>query len=63
MNIGKLCGWGTNTPTDSSRKGISLIEVLLIAKNKNLDRWSRDIRNCEPVGEVHLNREKTLLNI
>ncbi|XAG09953.1 hypothetical protein NM432_18635 (plasmid) [Vibrio metschnikovii] len=33
-------------------------EVLLSAKNKNPGRWSRDIRNCEPVGEVHLNPEK-----
>ncbi|WP_422615214.1 IS3 family transposase [Grimontia marina] len=33
-------------------------EVLLSAKNKNPGRWSRDIRSCEPVGEVHLNPEK-----
>lgn len=32
-------------------------DVLLAARCKNLERWSHDIRNCEPVGEVHLNPE------
>ncbi|MBD1578067.1 transposase [Vibrio sp. S11_S32] len=32
-------------------------EVLLAAKCKNPARWSNDIRNCEPVGDVHLNPE------
>lgn len=33
-------------------------EVLHAAKRLNPERWSKDIRNCEPVGEVHLNPEK-----
>lgn len=33
-------------------------EVLVAAKRQNPERWSGDIRNCEPVGEVHLNPER-----
>ncbi|WP_425357176.1 IS3 family transposase [Vibrio tritonius] len=33
-------------------------EVLLAAKQRHPERWSRDIRNCKPVGEVYLNPEK-----
>ncbi|TCN91569.1 integrase-like protein [Vibrio crassostreae] len=33
-------------------------EVLLAAKQLNPERWSGAIRNCEPVGEVHLNPER-----
>ena len=33
-------------------------EVLVAAKRQHPERWSREIRNCEPVGEVHLNPEK-----
>ena len=33
-------------------------EVLLAAKQLKPERWASDIRNCEPVGEVHLNPER-----
>ncbi|WP_443088413.1 IS3 family transposase [Vibrio sp. McD22-P3] len=33
-------------------------EVLLAAKQRKPERWPGDIRNCEPVGEVHLNPER-----
>lgn len=33
-------------------------EVLLAAKQRKPERWPSDIRNCEPVGEVHLNPER-----
>lgn len=33
-------------------------KVLLAAKELNLERWSGDIRNCEPVGDVNLNLER-----
>ncbi|TCO04411.1 hypothetical protein EDB51_102345 [Vibrio crassostreae] len=33
-------------------------EVLLAAKQLNPERWSGAIRNCKPVGEVHLNPER-----
>lgn len=32
--------------------------VLSIAREQNPARWSGKIRNCEPVGEVHLNPER-----
>ncbi|TMX31452.1 hypothetical protein DA100_19725 [Vibrio sp. Hep-1b-8] len=33
-------------------------EVLLTAKQRKPERWPGDIRNCEPVGNVHLNPER-----
>ncbi|MDD9197170.1 IS3 family transposase [Aliivibrio sp. S3MY1] len=33
-------------------------EVLLAAKELNPERWPGDIRNCAPVGDVHLNPER-----
>ena len=33
-------------------------EVLLAAKQLNPKRWPRDVRNCKPVGDVHLNPER-----
>ncbi len=33
-------------------------EVLLAAKQRKPERWPGDIRNCKPVGEVHLNPER-----
>jgi len=33
-------------------------KVLTAFRNKNPERWSRKIRNCEPIGEVYLNPEK-----
>ncbi len=33
-------------------------KVLMAHKKKNPERWSGKIRNCEPIGEVHLNPEK-----
>ncbi len=33
-------------------------QVLLAAKELNPERWSGDIRNCQPVGDVHLNPER-----
>ncbi|PML75631.1 integrase [Vibrio sp. 10N.261.51.A7] len=34
------------------------VEVLLAAKQRKPERWSGDIRNCAPVGDVHLNPER-----
>ncbi|EOK5765945.1 integrase core domain-containing protein, partial [Vibrio vulnificus] len=33
-------------------------DVLSIARERHPERWSGKIRNCEPVGEVHLNPER-----
>lgn len=33
-------------------------EVLLVAKQRKPERWSSDIRNCKPVGDVLLNPER-----
>jgi putative transposase len=33
-------------------------KVLLAAKQRKPERWSGNIRNCKPVGEVHLNPER-----
>ncbi len=33
-------------------------DVLSIARERHPARWSGKIRNCEPVGEVHLNPER-----
>ena len=33
-------------------------EVLMEHRRQKPERWSRNIRNCEPTGEVHLNPEK-----
>lgn len=33
-------------------------KVLMEHRRQRPERWSRNIRNCEPVGEVHLNPEK-----
>lgn len=33
-------------------------DVLSVAKHLHPERWSGNIRNCEPVGDVHLNPEK-----
>ena len=35
-----------------------LAEVLEAAKCQNPERWSREIRNCKPAGEVHLIPER-----
>lgn len=32
--------------------------VLEVRREQNPERWSGEIRNCEPVGDVHLNPEK-----
>ncbi|MGL1128897.1 hypothetical protein ACSTDP_22725, partial [Vibrio vulnificus] len=37
-------------------------DVLSIARERHPTRWSGKIRNCEPVGEVHLNPEREPLN-
>ncbi|PTP11641.1 hypothetical protein CWO07_26775 [Vibrio splendidus] len=34
------------------------VEVLFAAKQRKPERWSGDIRNCAPVGDVHLNPER-----
>nr|AKN39083.1 Mobile element protein [Vibrio tasmaniensis] len=34
------------------------VEVWLAAKQRKLERWSGDIRNCAPVGDIHLNPER-----
>ncbi|WP_277869571.1 hypothetical protein [Vibrio splendidus] len=34
------------------------VKVLLATKELNPEGWPGDIRNCEPVGDVHLNPEK-----
>lgn len=33
-------------------------KVLMEHRQKRPERWSGKIRNCEPIGEVHLNPEK-----
>nr|WP_235424866.1 IS3 family transposase [Vibrio vulnificus] len=33
-------------------------DVLSVARERHPERWSGKIRNCEPVGEVHLNPER-----
>jgi putative transposase len=33
-------------------------KVLMAHREARPERWSGQIRNCEPVGEVHLNPEK-----
>jgi putative transposase len=33
-------------------------KVLMEHRKKRPERWSGKIRNCEPIGEVHLNPEK-----
>jgi putative transposase len=37
--------------------------VLTLAKERNSMRWSKDIRNCEPVGSVMLNPDKIEITI
>jgi transposase InsO family protein len=32
--------------------------VLEVRREQNPERWSGEIRNCKPVGNVHLNPEK-----
>ena len=34
------------------------LAVLSIARELHPERWAGQIRNCEPVGEVHLNPER-----
>ena len=51
------------TPAERhSGKDAAILEyrakVLMKYKRKNPERWSGKIRNCEPIGEVHLNPEK-----
>ncbi|MGR5266340.1 IS3 family transposase, partial [Vibrio astriarenae] len=36
----------------------SRAKVLLAAKQRTPERWPGAIRNCKPIGEVHLNPER-----